>query len=66
MKRFLLILLAAAMLLGISMIACADGEDTGFTDVDANAWYAEAVAYCREHGLMNGTSDTTDPEICTA
>ena len=63
MKRLLPILLAAAMLLGISMIACAAGEDTGFTDVDANAWYAEAVAYCREHGLMNGTSNTTfEPE----
>jgi len=31
-------------------------EDTGFSDVDVNAWYAEAVMYCREHGLMAGTS----------
>ena len=44
MKRLLTILLAAAMLLGISMTASAAGEDTGFTDVDAGAWYAEAVA----------------------
>lgn len=32
---------------------------SGFTDVPADAWYAEAAAYCREHGLMSGTSDST-------
>lgn len=31
---------------------------TGFTDVPAGADYADAVAWCREQGLMNGTSDT--------
>ena len=31
----------------------------GYTDVPADAWYAEAVAYCRDNGLMNGTSETT-------
>lgn len=30
-----------------------------FTDVPAEAWYAEAVEYCRQNDLMNGTSDTT-------
>ena len=30
-----------------------------FSDVPADAWYAEAVAYCRQHGVMNGTTDTT-------
>ena len=34
-------------------------EDTGFTDVPAEADYAEAVAWCRENGLMNGVSDTS-------
>ena len=29
---------------------------SGYADVSPDAWYAEAVAYCREHGLMNGTS----------
>lgn len=29
-----------------------------FTDVDDSAWYAEAVNYCKEHGLMSGVSDT--------
>ena len=29
-----------------------------FTDVPSDAWYAGAVQYCRENGLMAGTSDT--------
>ena len=34
-----------------------------FPDVDATAWYAGAVTYVKEHGLMNGTSgDTFEPE----
>ena len=32
---------------------------SAFTDVPADAWYAEAVEYCRQNDLMNGTSDTT-------
>ena len=32
---------------------------TAFADVPADAWYAEAVEYCRQNDLMNGTSDTT-------
>ena len=32
---------------------------SAFTDVSADAWYAEAVEYCRQNDLMNGTSDTT-------
>ena len=56
----------------LTMPACATGTDqpaagsaektadqtTGFTDVPADAWYAGAVQYCREKGLMSGTSDT--------
>ena len=62
-KRLLSILLTLTMLLAMAVPAFAAAEDTGFVDVDADAWYAEAVAYCREHGLMNGTSDTTfEPE----
>ena len=34
-------------------------EPLPFTDVPANAWYAEAVRYVYEHGLMAGTSATT-------
>lgn len=32
---------------------------SAFTDVPADAWYAEAVEYCRQNSIMNGTSDTT-------
>ena len=30
-----------------------------FSDVPADAWYAEAIAYCQQHGIMSGTSATT-------
>ena len=30
----------------------------GFTDVPKNAWYADEVEYCYNHGLMVGVSDT--------
>lgn len=32
---------------------------TQFADFPANAWYADAVAYCRDRGLMSGTTSTT-------
>lgn len=34
-------------------------EPLPFTDIADNAWYAEAVRYVYEHGLMAGTSATT-------
>ena len=62
-KRLNAFILALVLMLGLMIPACAAAEDTGFSDVDAGAWYAEAVMYCREHGLMNGTSSTVfDPE----
>ena len=44
LRRFLSLLLAASMLLVLNASAFAAESDTGYTDVDANAWYAEAVA----------------------
>ena len=32
-------------------------ESTGFSDVPAKAWYASAVAFVREHGMMNGVGN---------
>lgn len=62
-KRLTALLTVAALILSLSVTALAAVEDTGFSDVDAGAWYAEAAMYCREHGLMNGTSGTTfEPE----
>ena len=46
----------------LTMPACAVGAGqpaAAFTDVPSDAWYAGAVQYCRENGLMAGTSDTT-------
>ena len=33
-------------------------EYAGFTDVPADSWYADAVDYVTENGLMNGTGET--------
>lgn len=53
-KRLLSMVLAFVLALSLGIPAFAAVEDTGFSDVDADAWYAEAVLYCREHGLMGG------------
>ncbi len=37
----------------------AEQAERPFTDVPADAWYADSVAYCWENGLMSGTTDTT-------
>ena len=57
LKRILSLVLALSMLLALNMTALA-ASNTGYTDVDDGAWYADAVRYAREHGLMNGTSAT--------
>ncbi len=39
------------------------GLSAGFSDVDSGAWYAGAVDYMREHGLMEGVGEGRfDPE----
>ena len=30
-----------------------------FSDVPSGAWYAEAINYCQQHGIMSGTTATT-------
>lgn len=63
LKRFGALFLSVILSLFLAVPAFAAVEDTGFSDVDAGAWYAEAIMYCREHGLMNGTSSTSfEPE----
>ena len=54
-KRTAAFLTALILCLGLSATAVAAGADTGFSDVDAGAWYAEAASYCRDNGLMAGT-----------
>ncbi len=55
LKRFSASILMLILALGLIVPAFAAVDDTGYSDVDANAWYAEAVIYCREHNLMAGT-----------
>ncbi len=57
MKKFGAVILALVLAFGLAVPAFAAVEDTGFSDVDTNAWYAGAVIYCREHNLMAGTGN---------
>lgn len=59
LKRMASILTTLVLMLALSIPALAAVEDTGFEDVDANAWYADAAVYCRDNGLMSGTSGST-------
>lgn len=58
-KQLLSALLAAMLLLSGVSTAFAAEADTGFSDVAADAWYAEAVEYVRDNGLMSGTGPAT-------
>lgn len=57
-KKLLALVSAAALILSLGMTAFAAVEDTGFSDVSADAWYADAVMYVRNNRLMSGTSTT--------
>ena len=57
LKRFGALFLSVVLALALAIPAFAAVDDTGFSDVDADAWYAEAVIYCREHNLMAGTGN---------
>lgn len=59
LKYLAALVMAVLLTLALPVAAFAAVEDTGFSDVSAGSWYAEAVMYCREHRLMSGTSDTT-------
>ena len=54
LKRFGSLLLTLVLSLSLAVSAFAAVDDTGYSDVDADAWYAEAIMYCREHNLMAG------------
>ena len=34
------------------------GGDSGFTDVEADTWYTDAVAWAAANGIVNGVSET--------
>lgn len=54
-KKTLSVLMALLLLTGCVFYAQAAAGDTGFSDVNAGDWFADAVVYCRENGLMSGT-----------
>lgn len=54
-KRVLSLLMSLAIMLTLTIPALAATEDAGYSDVAANAWYADAVDYVRDNGLMSGT-----------
>ena len=67
MRKYLNFVLAVTLLFCTSMPVSAAVEDTGFSDVSAGAWYADAVEYVRDNGLMSGTSATTfSPDTATS
>lgn len=55
MKKVWSVLLALALMLSISVPAFA----AEFDDMNENAWYAGAVSFCKENGLISGTTSTT-------
>ena len=59
LKRMAAFLTALILWLGLSVTAFAAETGTGFSDVDAEDWYAEAAVYCRDNRLMAGTGETT-------
>ena len=66
-KRFGALLLALILTCSHSVTALAAVEDTGFSDVDADDWFAASAVYARDNGIMNGTSATTfDPNGTTS
>lgn len=57
MKKRLFAILAV-LTFAVSSTAYAADPVTGFSDIPEGAPYAQAVKYCRDNGLMNGTSAT--------
>ncbi|MCI8304140.1 MAG: hypothetical protein HFF52_05870 [Lawsonibacter sp.] len=56
--------LPAALALALTLPLPVRAAGTGYSDVPQGAWYAEAAAYCREHGLLYGTGeDRFSPEL---
>lgn len=67
MKRKSLLLICAALLMGVLLGTCASADFTRtqtysegmFSDVPASEWYAESVKNAYEFGIMKGDSATT-------
>ena len=65
MKQFLTAIMAAALVIAAIPTALAAGGV--FSDVPDGAWYADAVEYVYDNGLMSGTGATTfSPDTATS
>ena len=53
---------AAALALALYLTAPAYAAGGPFPDVPPDAWYAGAVDYCLEHGLMRGADGLFRPD----
>ena len=52
-RRMGAVLMALALVLSMNLTAFAAVEDTGFSDVATDAWYADAVEYVRDLSLIH-------------
>lgn len=59
MRQLFSLILALSLLCTVCIPVMAAVEDTGFSDVASDAWYADAVTYMRDSGLMSGTAGAT-------
>ena len=48
---------AALLCVASAFILCGSALAAQFTDVPEDAWYAEAVRFVSDNGLMNGTAE---------
>lgn len=58
-KKLLTVLFTVALCFGLSVLAFAAVNDTGFSDVATDAWYADSAMYVRDNGIISGTDNTT-------
>ena len=56
LKRMGAALMTLALILSMNLTAFAAVEDTGYSDVDAGSWYADAVYWARQKGYITGYS----------
>ena len=56
-KQILSGFLSTVMIFSMSSVSFAAVGDNVFADVNGNAWYAEAVQYMNDNGIMSGTGN---------
>ena len=54
-----ILILAVAAIAAAAIIIGAPKSAAAFEDVQDNAWYADAVTYCNEEGIIQGTGENT-------